>query len=129
MNGYRDSRSQEPKSVGGAVGIEVTRTYPRTPAPDGEERNIQLRNEPCHLSKEVGVPREVDALGTHDRVTEGSRGTAGCWPAPVLRRSGSNDDITNVDLVADRDLPNVPELERLHHSAQAVRQDDRRLAP
>src|SRR3954469_20446959 len=72
MNGHSDSRSKQLEGFGCSPGVEVARTQARTPAPDGDQRKIQIRDETRHRVKEVGVPGEVDALGTENRVTERS---------------------------------------------------------
>jgi hypothetical protein len=97
----------------------------RPPAPDRDEREVEVRDQAIHALKERCIAREVDPARSADRVTEGGsahtaeRGT----PFVVLRMGSSHFDGSHRKRFSLIDLDHAVEAESSDEATQPAWHD------
>src|SRR5689334_6315663 len=113
MHGNSGPRLEQSQGGGRRRRVEVASAKGRAPPADREDREIEVPGEVCHPGEEVGITREVDAVGPIEHVADRRRRRTERHPPSVVG-SGNGPDANAPDrqLVARVDLMHVLEARR-----------------
>ena len=118
-----DTWSEQAESLRGARGVEVLAAAERrAPAPDRDQRQVEVRDKAVHLREERRVAREVDAVRAADRIAESRAAQpADAAPLVVLRVRRAHLDRPDRDRLPFVDLDHALEAEPLDGTREASR--------